>query len=121
MHQAFNRTVHHQRAGRQGRDHGRKVADGARCAGGSRDGLRAVKRRRQHQREHLRPDARRGQPGQRHQHRSALAFAQHGHGIAGLQCTTAQHGFKGINPRGFSYFLQHARVSDKEVVSIHNT
>jgi hypothetical protein len=41
------------------------------------------------------------------QDRAALAFAEHGHGIAAPQRATRQDGFEGVDPGGLEDFLQH--------------
>jgi hypothetical protein len=62
----------------------------------------------QHQAENLGAATGRGQPRQLRQHGPALAFAQHGDGVARLERAAAQDGLERVQPRGLYGFLQHA-------------
>ena len=107
MHQPFDRAVDHQRAAGQRGHHRRHVLQRVGRAGGA--GLRAAAHKHggHHQAEDPRPQAGRGQPGQLHQHRAALAFAEHGDRVAGLDGAAPQHGLEGVQPGRFDSFLQH--------------
>ena len=112
VHQPLDSAVDDQRRRRQGGDHGRAVLDGRTGPGGSRQRLATAEHRGQRQHE-----AAPAEPGGRqarhlHEHGATLCFTENGHLIARLKGTAAQHGLKGVDPRGFDPLLQHV-VSSK--------
>jgi len=111
VHQAFDRAVHHQRAGGQRGDDGSDLAQHGRGAGGARGRQRGVRDgAREHEAEDLRPAPPSGQPREFRQDGAALAFAQHRDRVARLQAAAAEHGLEGLQPGRFDGFLQHPVV-----------
>ena len=116
VHQPFDGAVHHQRARGQGGHDGSHLLQRGASAGGSHGRPGAFEQRGHLDGKGLAAHPCGRQPGQLNQHGAALAFAEHGHRVAGAQRAADEHGFKGIDPGGLQDFLQHG-IS----VSVHTT